>query len=112
MDFKDKIASSELSLKTIINILGEELSSRPRKINPPLQKHTLQNCRYNDLSGFWIAEILDCRDFVVDRASDCRDFVVDLVLVVQVTVEILIGYRFGFVEATYCSHMGGFGSTL
>ncbi|CAB4430710.1 unnamed protein product [Rhizophagus irregularis] len=29
-------------------------------------KHTSQNCRYNDLSGFWIAEILDCRDFVVD----------------------------------------------
>ncbi|PKY18394.1 hypothetical protein RhiirB3_383282 [Rhizophagus irregularis] len=32
MDFKDKIASSEFPL---INILSEELSSRPRKINPP-----------------------------------------------------------------------------
>ncbi|CAB5302904.1 unnamed protein product [Rhizophagus irregularis] len=40
----------------------------------------LQNCRYNDLSGFWIVKILDCRDFIID-----------LVLVVQ---ELLIGYLF------------------
>ncbi|CAB5192536.1 unnamed protein product [Rhizophagus irregularis] len=43
MDFKDKIASSEFPLKTIINILSEELSSRPRKINPPPVKRLYKN---------------------------------------------------------------------
>ncbi|CAG8546722.1 10973_t:CDS:2 [Rhizophagus irregularis] len=40
MDFKDKIASSEFPL---INILSEELSSRPRKINPPPVKRLYKN---------------------------------------------------------------------
>ncbi|CAB4490767.1 unnamed protein product [Rhizophagus irregularis] len=40
MDFKDKIASSEFPL---INILSEELSSRPRKINLPPVKRLYKN---------------------------------------------------------------------
>ncbi|GBC07983.1 hypothetical protein RclHR1_07830010 [Rhizophagus clarus] len=43
MDFKDKIASSEFPLKTIINILSEELSTKPRKVNPPPVKRLYKN---------------------------------------------------------------------